>query len=168
KQAEVALQLPRSLAELEARIRKQILDRVSRGRLSTSITVARPEGVPAPLQVNSGLALALDAAFADLSRTLGRTVLPAAADFLRLPGVVEIDQGGEEPALAWEAIAPALDRALDQLLAMRGAEGADLAEDLLARLERIEDEGKAIASRAPSIPERQRESLLRRLRESGL
>ncbi len=168
KQAEVVLQLPRSLVELEAPIRKAILERVSRGRIATTITIGRPEGVPAPLRVNRPLALALDRAFADLSAALGRSIQPDAADFLRTPGIIELDSAVEDPAEAWLVIEPALHAALDQLLVMRAAEGADLAADLRERLARVHADAESIAALAQAVPQRQRENLLRRLREANL
>jgi uncharacterized protein (TIGR00255 family) len=168
KQAEVVVQLPRSLAELDAPIRKAILARISRGRLAATITLERPDGVPAPLQVNRPLALALDRAFAELSTALGRSVLPEAADFLRTPGIIQVDSTVEDPDAAWLVIEPALADALDQLINMRTAEGADLAADLRARLARVADDAQQIAALAHAVPARQRESLLRRLRDANL
>jgi len=168
KQAEVLLQAPRELAPLEARIRKAVLTRISRGRVQVAIQLDRPAGEPVPLQVDLDLAKALDAAFARISRHLGKRVHPEAGDFLRAPGLIGFDESGIDPDSAWPAVEPALEAALEQLLKMRVTEGAALAEDLAARLEILAFERAAIGEFAPRRPERQRESLHKRLKEAGL
>lgn len=168
KQAEVVVQLPRALVELEAPIRNLILSRVSRGRLATTVTVERPEAGPAPMRVNRPLAQAVEQAFAQLSQALGREILPQAADFLRTPGLIELDTQDDDPAAAWLAIQPALLTALDQLAQMRAAEGADLASDLRTRLGQLQRLTATIAELAPQVPVRQRDLLMRRLREANL
>ncbi|HEY8961378.1 MAG TPA: DUF1732 domain-containing protein [Luteolibacter sp.] len=57
---------------------------------------------------------------------------------------------------------------MEQLLAMRLSEGEHLKEDLLARLAVLEAFAATISTYAPGRPARQREILLKRLREAGL
>lgn len=168
KQAEVVVQAPRELASLEAAIRKEVLAVVARGRVQVSVTLERPAGVPAPARVDAALALAFDRAFRELGAALGRDVLPTAGDFLRQPGIVSIGGGDLEVVGAWQAIAPALAQALSQLAAMRAREGADLKNDLLARLAVLEQCARVFAADAPGRLVRQRELLFKRLREAGL
>ena len=167
KQAEVVVQAPRELSELEARIRKQALTVVARGRIQIAINLEQPGTGAAGIAIDRNLALAFENAFRELGTLLGREVLPVAADFLRQPGILagrsEIDAES-----AWLAIEPALADALQQLATMRAREGADLKADFLARLQSLTDFAARIASEAPSRPVRQLELLQKRLRDSGL
>jgi uncharacterized protein (TIGR00255 family) len=168
KQAEVVVQLPRELAELEALVRKQVQAEVARGRVQVSIILEPAQGSSAAARVDATLARALEAAFNELSELIGRKVVPGAADFLRQPGVLAIGTREMDAATVWTAIEPALQDALAQLTTMRAREGADLAADLLVRLGVLAGLAKRIAIGVPERPIRQREMLLKRLRDAGL
>lgn len=168
KQAEVVVQAPRELNELDARIRKAVLAVVSRGRIQVSINVERPQGAAADFRIDPALALAFSSAFTELGNTVGYPVLPAAADFLRQPGIISTGNCEIDAEAAWLAIEPALTDALVQLAAMRASEGDHLKTDFLTRLGILDSFAKKIATEAPGRPIRQRELLAKRLRDAGL
>jgi uncharacterized protein (TIGR00255 family) len=168
KQAEVVVQAPRELAELDGRIRKTVLGVVSRGRIQVSINLERGPDAPASIKVDAVLARAFHEAFATLGREVGQEVLPAAADYLRQPGILSTGATEIDAEEAWQTIQPALADALTSLAAMRESEGAHLKEDFLARLEVLSSYVSRIANEAPARPARQRELLDKRLREAGL
>lgn len=168
KQAEVVVQAPRELAELDARIRKRVLGAVSRGRVQVTVTLERAEGAAAAIKVDARLAREFHNAFVELGNAIGQPVFPSAADFLRQPGILSLGAGEIEADEAWRAVEPALSDALEGLAAMRETEGAHLKEDFLARLETLACFTAKIAADAPARPVRQRELLAKRLREAGL
>ena len=168
KQAEVVVQAPRGLADLDGRIRKAVLGVVSRGRIQVAISLERAEGGLETVQVDAGLARAFHAAFVELSRAVGQEVFPTAADYMRQPGILNIGAGDVDVEEAWGTIKPALDGALAALATMREREGSDLKEDFLARLEVLSLFVGKIATEAPARPVRQRELLAKRLRDAGL
>ncbi len=168
KQAEVVFQAPRELNELESRVRKLVLTAVSRGRIQVSLNLERAPGIPAAVKVDEPLARAFDAAFSQLSRITGHPMLPAPSDYLRQPGILTIGTADLDAESAWLAIEPAIAEALSQLTIMRRREGDDLRADLLKRLAILESAAARIAEEAPARPIRQREILLKRLRDAGL
>lgn len=168
KQAEVVVQAPRELNELDARIRKAALAVVSRGRIQISIHVERAQGALADFRIDPALALAFSKAFAELEETIGYPVRPAAADFLRQPGIIATSSSEIDAESAWLAVEPALADALAQLAAMRASEGGHLKADFIARLNRLVDFTRKIAAAAPGRPIRQRDLLEKRLRDAGL
>lgn len=168
KQAEVVVQAPRELNELDARIRKAVLGVVSRGRIQVAINVERPQGATEELRIDPALALAFSNAFGELGRTVGYPVLPTASDFLRQPGILSTGNIEIDAEAAWLAIEPALRDALAQLAGMRASEGDHLKTDFLTRLGTLESFAKKIAEEAPGRPIRQRELLAKRLRDAGL
>jgi uncharacterized protein (TIGR00255 family) len=168
KQAEVVVQSPRELNELEPRVRKAVLAVVSRGRIQVSLTLEKPEGCATEFKIDPALARAFSKAFGELGRTVGYPVLPAAADFLRQPGIIAAGAAEADPEAAWAAIEPALEDALGQLTAMRSSEGEHLKSDFLTRLATLGSFAAKIAAEAPGRPVRQRELLTKRLRDAGL
>ncbi|GAA5477536.1 UPF0701 protein HI_0467 [Haloferula helveola] len=168
KQAEVVVQGLRDQVELENRIRKAVLARISRGRLQVSVVIERTDGDGSSVQADLALASQLDDVFKSLSQHLGRTVAPEPADFLRVPGLIRFDGQDIDPEASWEAVDPALEEALAQLMSMRKAEGADLVADLQQRLEQLESHRNAIGEIAPTRPAHFREVLLKRLSDAEL
>lgn len=168
KQAEVVVQSAREFTELEPKIRKAVLNTISRGRIQVSIQFERPLGDAAPVRVDLRLVGALESAFESISAHTGRNVAPDASDFLRTPGIIRIDDGGVSAEAAWGVIEKALEVAIGQVLDMRKNEGDDLARDLSDRLDLLEKTATAIAALAPGRPERYREQLFKRLRDTGL
>jgi len=168
KQAEVVVQLPRELAELDSRVRKQVQSTVSRGRVQVCVSLEHAQGCSAAVRVDAALAGAFEAAFAELSGLLGRELRPDAADFLRQPGLLAIGSREMDAETAWCAVEPALRQALAQLTSMRTREGADLLADFAARLDSLAMLCQRIAAGAPQRSLRHRELLLKRLRELDL
>ncbi len=168
KQAEVVVQAPRELSELEGRIRKTVLATVSRGRIQVSINLERAQGTAATIQLDAALARAFHDAFIELGKTVGHPLLPTASDYLRQPGIIMLGSGEIDSEHAWLAIEPALKDALAALAIMRETEGGHLKEDFLARINTLLSFAAKIAADAPGRPIRQRELLARRLREAGL
>lgn len=168
KQAEIVVQAPRELSELEARIRKHALAAVARGRVQVSVTLDQP-GLPTnPLTIDTAQALGLENAFRELGKLLDRDLLPTASDFLRQPGMFSNGRTEIDVEAAWLAIEPAVLEALNQLTAMRTREGDDLKADFLSRLATLGTLARKIAAEAPGRPIRQLEQLQKRLRDSGL
>ena len=168
KQAEVVVQAPREITELENRIRKTVLTVVSRGRVQVAVNLERSQGISASIKVDAALAQAFADAFVGLGKTVGHDLVPTAADYLRQPGIVFLGSSEIDPETAWLAIEPALGDALGQLAAMRESEGTHLKTDFLARLGTLMSFALKIATEAPARPIRQRDLLFKRLRDAGL
>ena len=168
KQAEVVVQAPRELNELDASIRKAVLTAVSRGRIQVTITLERAPTVSPDFRIDPAMAQAFARAFTSLSEIIGHPVIPAASDFLRQPGIIAMGNDQVDAGAAWLAIEPALTEALSRLVAMRESEGSHLKSDFIARLGVLTSHALKIASEAPNRPIRQRELLTKRLRDAGL
>lgn len=168
KQAEIVVLLPRELTEIEARVRKEVQCAVSRGRAQVAVALEPAAGSTATARVDAPLARAFEAAYAELSEVVGRPVKPCAADFARQPGILTFGNPLVNADEAWAAVSPALTEALAQLANMRAAEGTHLADDLHTRLAVLEELVGQIAASAPDRPARQRDLLMKRLRDAGL
>lgn len=168
KQADIHFSLPRELTGLEADLRKTVLRFVSRGRVNVSIHLERTSGSNGSLSVDSARAQELEAAFDEISGLLNRPVQPQATDFMKAPGILTFEQSGWDAEEAAEAIHPALETALEKLVEMRTAEGADLKADFLERLSILENHAAVIGRATPKVVERQRELLHTRLRDAEI
>ncbi len=163
KQAEIAINLPRSLSELEGELRKQILDQISRGRVTAQITVQRINDASNALTLDQQKILALEKEFQSLSTTLGRELTLTPSEILTIPGVLTSMEVEAEQALP--LIKTSLSEALKNLIEMREREGADLQVDCETRLATAESLLTKITERAPIVLTQYRENLISKLQD---
>ena len=148
---DVMVHMPRSLSELEPRIKERVLSVFSRGRITVSVTLqgnAPEQGLP----VLKTAVLAAYLKGIEGIRMQGN-----------LSGEVNVMQVAQLPHLfafevpeinvdaLWDAMSAALDQALSACRAMRLAEGEKLAEDFRERIAAIENllaQVEALAPRA--------------------
>ncbi|MDQ7819821.1 MAG: YicC/YloC family endoribonuclease [Armatimonadota bacterium] len=159
--AEVVVRLPRELATLEDRVRALVQKRVLRGRVEVTIVRDERAGRTRTVRSDVDLARAYAQALRELADALGvpdAVGLPLIASF---PDVLKVEEAREDLEALWPAIAPAVEEALAALVAMREAEGRRLAQDLQARLGRMEDVLAQVERRVPEI----RVEYARRLRQ---
>lgn len=168
KQRDIVVQIPRELQELEPRIRKTAEPSISRGRMQISVLLAPSNQGQRSFCVDEWLVKEFCNAFEIISRISGRQISPDASAFLSHPGMIETGISVPDSSNSWQAIEPAMGKALTALLSMREAEGNDLKTDLLKRISIIGEFSLEIGETAPERPAKQRDLLLKRLADSGL
>ena len=136
---ELGFHLPDPLRHLEARLRDITTERIRRGRVDATLRFAQ-QAAPAPVVEEAALRGLLDAV-GDV-----RAALPDAAvnalEVLRWPGVLRDDAASLAP---WrEAALRGYRAALDDLLAHRRGEGANLAKVLRGQLAAVERIGRQV------------------------
>ena len=168
KQADIVVNLPRELSALDSRIRKQVSEVVSRGRINVGISLKSSEAKGGSLSINLPLAEEYSAAIAKLEEHLGLNGLVSRFDPGRAPGVIQLGETLPEPEDAWPFVEKALKESLSKLLDMRSTEGAHLKSDLESRLAILKGFLQQIAEQAPSVVKRYRENLMKRLDAAGI
>ena len=159
------IRLPRLLANLEPDVRTRLGNRLARGRID--LTVNAPEGgAPAPrLEVDLAAAREYLAAGRALAETDGVPGELDAKSLLALPGVSRFVEPAIADGLLRERTLEAVDQGLEALVAMRASEGAALARDLCARLDRVGVLAGEIEQRSGLVQESVRERLRKRARQ---
>lgn len=159
---DMRLRLAPGYDALEGEIRRRIGQALNRGSVTLSLNVERL-GDGGPVLVNQQALDTVLAAIAEIGRRIDAAP-PQPEGILALRGVLEQHEsalsGDVEEALHG-AILAAVDQALGDLVAVRKAEGAHLAEVLKTRIDEIE----ALVRLAEEQPGRSREALLARLRQ---
>lgn len=168
KQADISVNLPAALMELEAEARNLLTKAVSRGRIGAKVTLSHTDAGDNRLLFDEDLARQYVAAAKRLSQETGIDTRITAADLFRAPGIFKIDELGARPDDVREALMSALGSALSQLVRMQQDEGSHLRADLEARLDCIVREVEGITALAPLVPIGHRQNLMKRLGESGL
>lgn len=168
---DLRLRLPRSLAGLEPELRSRVGRHVRRGKVD--VTVSQGAGGPAQrLELDLALADRYVQAAKDLGARHGVEAVLPARELLALPGVARLAEAEVPSEAAGRALAGALDTALEQVVAMRAAEGAALARELRERLARVEALAAELGERTQTVQEQARERLRVRAealaRETGI
>ncbi len=163
KGLDLRLRLPQGFDQIEAQARALLGQRLARGTLSATLTVAR-EATAATVRLNMDVLNGLLAALREAN--LGDAVRPASLDgLLAVPGVVAIaDASADEAVMAVAASAAmrGLGEAIDALLAMRQGEGSSLTRVIDLRLATID----RLTLAAEAAPARRPEAIRARLGEA--
>lgn len=161
---EVAVRLPRELAALEDRVRAAVAQRVRRGRVEVLVREDASQRAREAV-VDTQLARHYAQALEQLRQELGLEEPLTLQALLSLPEVVRLEEARADPEAAWEALRPVLERALEELVRMRSAEGGRLAKDLQERVVRLEGWVEHVARRAEELPRQYADRLRRRVAE---
>lgn len=145
---EVLVRLPRDLTPLEDRVRAAVQGRVLRGRVE--VTIMREDRVSRGKTVRPDmeLAAAYTQALRDLAAGLGIQEGLHVGQVAAFPDVIRVEESKEDLDLLWSVLAPAVDSAAADLVGMRESEGRRLAEDLDARLGRLDEFAVLVADRS--------------------
>lgn len=147
---EIRCRLPQGLDRLENAARTAVAGYLKRGNVSLSLTIAT-EHQSKPLRINRQLLAELGSLVEEVRRTTGAGP-PAADGLLRVRGVIEEEDEGEESdaaaTLLDKALTASLDEALKSLVAARAAEGVALARVLEGHVGEIEELCRRAAVRA--------------------
>lgn len=177
KQAEIAINVPRSCAEWEQYIRPLILQSVSRGRVGISISLEDTAG-------SSASSLSLDEnKLKDLESLVAQAITRHSSehdmldimptriqveDLIRLNIITDKSDEAADIVGEWDKVEPALQAALADFVAMRGTEGTNLKQDLLSRIATLEEIRAQIMQLAPGIPQKLGEAMKQRLVDAGI
>jgi uncharacterized protein (TIGR00255 family) len=163
---DIAIRLPRALADLEMEARRLVQSRLERGRVDVTVQVTPLPGYAAPrVRVDSSLAREYLAQAQQLGAELGIGAEVPLEWVLERPGVVRLEDTEAAPAApSWPLLADALGRALDDLVARRTAEGERLAGELRTLHGELVATVQQVAARAPAAAARREERLRDRLR----
>jgi uncharacterized protein (TIGR00255 family) len=167
KQSEIAVNLPRELEVLEARIRDAVNERIARGRVTARVSIHAATG-SSKLRVDTVLAKAHSKELKKLAKDLAIPDAISLDLLLRIPGVLQASEELPEADQIWTAVSKALSEALDTLVSMREKEGKHLAKDLQSRIGLMRAAVSRVQKQAPEVAERYRQQLIERIKTAGL
>jgi uncharacterized protein (TIGR00255 family) len=147
---EVRCRVPQGFDRLENPARTAVGGRLKRGNVAISLTMTS-ERQAKPLRINRPLLADLAVLVEEVRRSTGAAA-PSADGLLRVRGVIEEEEEGEESEEALASLEKALmgtlDEALKALVAARAAEGRALAQVIDGHVGEIEALCKRAAERA--------------------
>lgn len=168
KQADIRLAASRELSSLEPVIKQCISRRLRRGAVTVTMQAELSPALRQSLvRVDGELAAHLAAELRQIGERLGVDGRVRLGELLAVPGVVVVDEA--LPAEGLAALAEeAVNGALDELIAMRDAEGVELRNDLCGRHRLLTDLLDRIADHADDALARHRDRLQARIVRLGV
>jgi uncharacterized protein (TIGR00255 family) len=169
KNLQVSCYVPEEWTALETLSAPWIRARLVRGKVTVRVTFADVAAKPTTTAWDEEAVLNM---LADLRALATRSGVPFEPDARLLLQLAESKRTTRTPLPALElceaAVAAGFAAALDQLVAMREAEGRSLVSDLSGRLQKISNWVTEMEAGEKEAPKRHRAALMRRLQEAGL
>jgi uncharacterized protein (TIGR00255 family) len=141
------LKLPFELAGTENQLRERLRRLLDRGHVTVSAHWIEAPASEAAVTVDLGRARQVLAAARQLKKQLKLKGDVDLAFVARHPDVLALERDGA--AAEWNEVEPIVERAVQQLVAMRAREGAALATELVGRLDALAAGALAVERRAP-------------------
>lgn len=160
---ETFFRLPEQFRSLETNLRDRLRKRLARGKVECGLRFSANEGATTDLVINEELARAVIRSAEWVQQNGGNGGMNP-LDILRWPGVINAPELDMD-ALQSELMA-GFDAALDDFVAARAAEGANMRKLIEDRLEGISKQVTAVRGQMPAVLEWQRERLLTKFKEA--
>ena len=157
KQLDIMMKLPPMLRIYEGEIRKLLANVLLRGTIDVNITI-KQDGASKPMVVNTDLALYYYQSMKQLSTTLNLPEENVLATLMRMPEVVAQEQDAL-PEADFEGVLKVVAAAANRLMEHREHEGSALHQDLMQRVEAIEQGLEKVNAHEPERLARIRERL---------
>ena len=161
---DIQFRIPDELRSLESGMREMATARISRGKVEVRVAATKSPASPSSLQVDDKLLGQLRLLNQRVKAAIPDGASLSVNDVLRWPGMLGNDELA--PEKLQEACNALMGRALDELTAMRGREGAKLRQILLERIDSMDALVRKAAPRMPLLIAAYKEKLSARLKEA--
>ena len=162
---EFSARVPRAYGFLEEKMKTFLQGRISRGKVDVGITVYNLNGDDEIIEVNKEIAKEYITALRGANEELGLTDDLTLSRIMRLPDIFNVRKAQEDEEAVWNDVKQTAEKALDNFIAMREAEGVKMKEDILARLDYITELVGKVEERSPVVTENYRKRLFDKLTE---
>ncbi|MDD3115377.1 MAG: YicC family protein [Anaerovibrio sp.] len=151
--------MPYSLNMFESQLTKKIREYVSRGKLDINVRFQDLREKAVTVVVDKSLAQAYGEALGEISSQLGLSTSVTASQIAGYPDVLKISEENTNLEAAEPILMKAIEKALENLTAMRISEGKNIQSDLLNRIDILENFVSELEKLAPEIVSAYRQRL---------
>ena len=142
---DVSVKMPRSLSYLEEEIKKAVSAKVTRGKIDVFITFNNNSLEGRDIKINTEIARMYIKELRNLAETEGIVADIPVTEISKLPDVLTIQNNQDDETIKNELL-EVTNKAIENLVVMRKVEGEKIAQDLLVRIQDIEEKVKKISS----------------------
>lgn len=162
---EINTKIPRSCSFMEERIKSQLKEKISRGKVEISVSLTSVQGKETVVTINENVVESYLAALRQAGEKFGLTDDVKISSIFEMNDAFNVMKADVDEEKLWEDVKEVVSEALEKFVAMRAVEGEKLKQDALEKLLAIEKMLTEIEVYSPQNVENYRKKLFERLSE---
>ena len=161
---DINIKMPRTLSYLEETVKKEIYEKIKRGKIDVFVTFENNSLEGRNIKINKELAKIYINQLKELAQEENISSNIEVIDIAKFPDILTIKIDEEDEKIKNEII-QATKEATDKIVEMKSIEGQKIAQDLLARIEKIENKIEEISKKSTGLIEEYVVKLEKRIKE---
>ena len=161
---DINIKIPRTLSYLEEVVKKEISEKIKRGKIDVFITFENNSKEGRNIKINKELAKIYINQLKELAQEENISSNIEVIDVAKFPDILTIKIDEEDETIKNEII-QATQEATNKIIEMKSIEGQKIAQDLLARIEKIENKIEEISKKSTGLIEEYVVKLEKRIKE---
>lgn len=162
---EFSARVPRAYGYLEEKLKSFLQGKIFRGKVDVSVSVYNVSSEDELIEVNRSVARGYIEAMRSANEELGLEDDLTLSRIMRMPDIFNVRKAQEDENVIWNDVKAVAEKALDNFISMRTAEGAKMKEDILSKLDYISELVGKVEERSPVVTENYRKRLFDKLTE---
>jgi uncharacterized protein (TIGR00255 family) len=162
---ELSIRLSRAYLYLEEPLKKLVQEYISRGKAEVSVTITNISAPDTVIEVNTSVAKGYVDALRKANEELGLMDDLSLSRVTHFQDIFTVVKAADDEDQMWNEVKTVAESALKKFVSMRENEGARMKEDVLGRLDTIEQMVGVIEEKAPETVTAYREKLFAKLAE---
>ncbi len=164
KYSDITVKSPKRLSFIEDKIRKQIANKITRGKVEVSVSFFDFSNKSKNVVLNKEIAKEYIKQLREIADENNLSENISVVEIAKLPDILNSMDSDNDEEITNETL-QCLNMALDSLIDMRKAEGENIKQDLLIRIERVKNLVDKIAENSKGIVEENVSKLEKRVKE---
>lgn len=160
---EFSTRISRQYSFLEDKLKSLFASKINRGKVETFVSINRINGSDSVVEVNAELANNYISALRNANEQLGLNDDLTLSQLFRMSDVFTVSKSEVDEDELWALVSETASEALDSFIEMRTVEGERLKNDILSKLDFIEETVTQIETRSPDVTKEYRTKLYTRL-----
>ena len=161
---DINIKIPRTLSYLEEEIKKEIAKKIKRGKIDVYITYENNSQEGKNIKINKELAKIYIEQLKELAQEEKISSNMEVIDIAKFPDILTIKTDEEDEKIRDEIIQTTIN-ATEKIVEMKSVEGEKILQDLLRRIEKIENEIEKISKKSTGLIEEYVVKLEKRIKE---
>lgn len=165
KYNDISIRMPRSLSYLEDKIKKQISGSIARGKIDVYVSFENYSQEGKQVIVNQELVQEYMKQFNIIAKENNLNINVPITEITKLPEVLTLKETEQDEELIEKEVLEVLEEAISHFIQMREQEGTKIKEDLVARIDKVEQEVEKISEYSTRLVEEYVVKLEQRIKE---
>lgn len=162
---EFSARTPKAYGYLDEKLKAFLKNDISRGKIEVSVLIYNQEGTSAQIEVNKEIALGYIDALRNSVEELDLEDDLTLSNIMRLPDIFTVVKVSEDEEVIWNQVKSAAEKALERFVDMRVTEGMKMYDDIVSRLNFLEDSVGKIEVQSPNTAKAYEERLYAKIKE---